>query len=121
MNIEEFYEQDERRRASTEVELGRDWYDANDLRHELSWVADTGELYLMSEPAVALYEDPLGDYSVDDENVDNLVVRVVAEISTHERVEEILNGWADAMAKPKGVEWLIDRLSGAGVLLEPDA
>ena len=51
MNIEEFYEADERRRRSEEIELGTEWHDRDGVRHEVSWVADTGELYVMREPA----------------------------------------------------------------------
>ena len=44
MNIEEFYEADERRRRSEEIEVGTEWLDRDGVRHEVSWVADTGEL-----------------------------------------------------------------------------
>ena len=54
MNIEDFYAQDERRRASSEIEFGRDWRDVGGTRYELSWVADTGELYLMREPVTSM-------------------------------------------------------------------
>ena len=50
MDIEEFYEADERRRRSAEIELGLDWHDVHDVRYELNWVQDTGELYVMREP-----------------------------------------------------------------------
>ena len=49
MDVEEFYEQDPRRRASDEIEFGRKWYE-NDIRFEVAWVADTGEVYAMAEP-----------------------------------------------------------------------
>jgi hypothetical protein len=49
MDIEEFYDQDPRRRASDEIEFGREWSE-NDRRFEVSWVADTGEVYVMAEP-----------------------------------------------------------------------
>ena len=51
MDIEQFYEADERRRRSEELELGTEWHDATGARYEVSWVADTGELYVMFEPA----------------------------------------------------------------------
>ena len=116
MNIEEFYAQDERRRASAEVEFGRDWKDAKGVRYELAWVADTGELYTMREPVVGVYEDPLGDIIVDSEDLEGLVVRLLGIVTSHERVEVILVGWPDAMSEPEGVEWIVGRLKAAGVL-----
>lgn len=116
VNIEDFYAADERRRSSAEVELGRDWYDAKGVRFELSWVEDTSELYLMAEPVVGVLEDPFGDYYPDTEDVDGLLVFVLGTVSTHQRVEEILAGWPEAMAAPEGVEWLLERLRGANVI-----
>ncbi len=59
MDIEEFYEADERRRRSEEVEIGTEWHDADGARYELSWVADTGELYVMREPTVPMSDGSL--------------------------------------------------------------
>jgi len=116
VNIEEFYAADERRRASTEFEFGREWRDAAGVRHELSWVQDTGELYLMREPIPATYEDPLGDIDVDSANLEELTISVLGTVATHERVEEILVGWPEAMAGAEGVEWLTARLRDAGIV-----
>ena len=115
MNIEDFYAQDERRRASSEIEFGRDWRDVGGTRYELSWVADTGELYLMREPVTEVYEDPLGDFVPEPANLDDLVVTVLGVVTTHERVEEILVGWPEKMAGPSGVEWMLGVLKAAGV------
>jgi hypothetical protein len=49
MDIEDFYDQDPRRRASDEIEFGREWSE-NGQRFEVSWIADTGEVYVMAEP-----------------------------------------------------------------------
>ena len=68
MNIEEFYVQDERRRASREIEFGR------------------------------------------------LVVSLLGVVTSHERLEEVLVGWPEAMAGPEGVEWLAATLRAAGVV-----
>jgi len=51
MDIDEFYEADPRRRASAELELGTEWLDKDSVRHELNYVEDTGELYVLREPA----------------------------------------------------------------------
>ncbi len=118
MNIEGFYAEDERRRSSSEVEFGRDWYDAKGVRFELSWVEDTGELYLMAEPVVGVLEDPFGDFYPDSEDVDGLVVLVLGTVATRDQVEGILEGWSEAMAQPEGVEWLLGRLRTAGVIAD---
>ena len=51
MDIETFYEQNEARRESAEIEFGDEWTDASGqpLRAQ-SWVEATGELYLMKDP-----------------------------------------------------------------------
>ena len=86
MNIEDFYAEDERRRASSEVEFGRDWRDGAGVRYELSWVQDTGELYL------------------------------IGVVNSRERIEEVLVGWPEAMAEAEGIEWMAERLRGAGIV-----
>ena len=50
MDIDEFYEADPRRRQSAELELGTEWLDEDNVRHELNYVEDTGELYVLREP-----------------------------------------------------------------------
>lgn len=120
MDIEEFYAEDERRRRSAEIELGADWHDAQGVRYELSWVVDTGELYLMREPGVPLAEDPFGDVfppgliggSVP---VEGLTVVVVGYIAEQARVEEVLGGWEDEMGVGDSISWLADRLRGAQI------
>ena len=59
MDIDEFYEGDPRRRASAELELGTDWMDADNVRHELNYVEDTGELYVLREPAPHVSGGPI--------------------------------------------------------------
>ncbi len=59
MDIEEFYDGDPRRRPSAEIELGTDWHDAHGTTYEVNWVEDTGELYLMREPAPHVRRGPL--------------------------------------------------------------
>jgi hypothetical protein len=114
MNIEEFYEQDERRRHSEEIELGTDWHDASGRRCELSYVVDTGEAYLMSAPDTKLLEDAFGDIAVDPEPVEALAVDVIAVVPTPEALHQALAGWEDAMQGPSSVEWLRSRLASFG-------
>lgn len=115
MNIEEFYAQDERRRRSEEIELGTEWHDAKGARYELSWVADTGELYVMSEPGVPMTEDLFGDVYRSDVPVGEISVAVVGWIDERRAMEEALAGWEEAMLGTNGLAWITDRLRDRGV------
>jgi len=118
VDIEEFYDADPRRRASPEVELGREWRDRFGVRYELNWVADTGELYVMREPRpIDEWEDPFGGLHVPPGSPEGMTVRVIGHMATHERVEEVLAGWESAMAQPDGIGWLVERLRSNGVAL----
>jgi hypothetical protein len=116
MDIEEFYSADERRRQSAEVELGTNWFDAKGSRYELSWVEDTGELYVMLElfPEVDTWT-PFGDIEVEQIPVDRVLVMVVGYIPTLEDVERILSGWPAEMERPNGISWVAERLRSSGV------
>jgi hypothetical protein len=111
MNIEEFYAADERRRRSEEIELGTEWYDADGARYELSWVADTGELYVMREPDVPMTEDPFGDVYHSQVRTDSVTVGVVGWIPDRDRLETVLEGWESAMSEPNSITWLTQRLA----------
>ena len=116
MDIEEFYSSDERRRQSAEVELGTNWFDAKGSPYELSWVEDTGELYVMLElvPEVDSWT-PFGDSEVEQIPVDRILVMVVGYIPTLGEVEDVLAGWPQQMAKPDGISWVAERLRTRGV------
>jgi len=116
MDIEQFYSADERRRQSAEVELGTNWFDANGSRYELSWVEDTGELYVMLElvPEVDSWT-PFGDSEVEEMPADRVLVMVVGTIPTIDEVEAVLAGWPDRMAEPNGIAWVAARLKEFGV------
>ena len=116
MDIEEFYSADERRRQSAEVELGTNWFDATGSRYELSWVEDTGQLYVMLElfPEADSWT-PFGDIEVEKIPVDRVLVMVVGYIPTLEDVERILSGWPAEMEKPDGIAWVAERLRSSGV------
>jgi hypothetical protein len=112
MDIEEFYDADPRRRESEEIEFGREWSDASGMRTELSWVADTGELYAMAEPAGSVEMDPLGDTRVDDLPTEALTVEILGAVGTREEVDQLLSGWERAMDKsPNSIQWVRDRLA----------
>ena len=106
MDIEEFYDADERRRTSEEVELGREWTDAAGNRFELSWVEDTGELYLMAEPVEAVEMDPVGDTRVDDLPVTLVTVEILATVPDRAALDTLLAGWEREMPKRGSLDWV---------------
>jgi hypothetical protein len=116
MDIEQFYSADERRRQSAEIEFGTEWRDAKGNRYELSWVEDTGEMYTMLElvPEADSWT-PFGDVEVENLPVDRLIVMIIGFVPERTDVEQILDGWQEAMAKPDGISWVADRLKQAGV------
>jgi hypothetical protein len=116
MDIEQFYSADERRRQSAEVEFGNNWFDAKGSRYELSWIADTGELYAMLEPVPEADSwTPFGDIEVEDVKVDTLSIIVLGTIVTQVELEQLLDGWSKHMAAPHGVEWVAERLQAGGI------
>ena len=100
MDIEEFYDQDPRRRASDEVQFGRQWYE-DDMRYEVAWVADTGEVYAMAEP-----------YSRRGITTESLTVEILGVVEGREAIDAALTGWQDAMSQPDGVAWVRARVAG---------
>lgn len=119
MDIDEFYESDPRRRASAELELGTEWLDADNVRHELNYVEDTGELYVLREPAPHVTEDPFGGLyvSASPDYDKKMTVHVIARIASKDDVHRILEGWQQAMKRPDAADWLGDRLRQAGVAI----
>ena len=100
MDIEEFYDQDPRRRASDEIEFGREWSE-DDRRFEISWVADTGEVYVMAEP-----------YSRGEISTESVTVEVLGVINGRDAIDSALAGWREAMAKPNSLTWMRERVAG---------
>ena len=100
MDIEEFYDQDPRRRASDETEFGREWSE-NDVRFEVSWIADTGEVYIMAEP-----------YSRREISTESVTVEVLGVIKGRDAINSALAGWREAMAKPNSLTWMRARVAG---------
>ena len=100
MDIEEFYDQDPRRRASDETEFGREWSE-DDRRFEVSWIADTGEVYVMAEP-----------YSRREISTESVTVEVLGVIKGRDAIDSALAGWREAMAKPDSLAWVRGRVAG---------
>ena len=122
MDIEEFYDADQRRRNSVEVEFGQDWRDAHGVRYELSWVEDTGELYVMREPVASEWATPFGGihvrgaHSTDEKEIEGMSVAVVGTVATRDEVEQLLEGWQQTIDQADSVAWLVQRLRERGVL-----
>jgi hypothetical protein len=112
VDIEEFYDGDERRRTSEELQFGEDWHDGHGRRYELNWIADTGEVYVMQDDPPPVWSDPFGDVVSVPVDADDLGVRVLTVV--HDRADLLgrLDGWEQAMALPDGVSWLAGRLFG---------
>ena len=101
MDIEEFYDQDPRRRASDEIEFGREWSE-NGLRFEVSWISETGEVYVMAEPT-----------SRHEISTESVTVEVLGVIKGRDAINSTLEGWREAMAKPNSLGWVRGRVAGA--------
>ena len=110
MNIEEFYDEDPRRRASDEIEYGTDWTDSKGVRCEISWIADTGEIYAMAEPTEPIGSDGFGDLYVQGMPADAVTVELLGHSPSREDVEQVLEGWAEAMAEPGSLNWVRARV-----------
>jgi hypothetical protein len=105
VDVEEFYERDPRRRTSAEVEFGREWRE-QEMRFEVAWVADTGELYAMAEP-----------YDRRGITTAAVTIEILAVLEDRAAVDRLLAGWQDAMAGPDSLTWVRKRVaevSGAG-------
>jgi len=114
LDIEEFYDADERRRTSDELQFGQDWHDVHGRRYELNWIADTGELYVMQDDPPAVWADPFGDVVSMPVAPDHLGVRVLAVVADRSEVEGLLDGWGQSMADSDSVSWLTARLLARG-------
>jgi hypothetical protein len=112
MDLEEFYAADERRRRSTELEFGRDWNDENG-RWGVSWIEDTGELYLMREPDAGVWGDAFGDMRARPVSEHALDVEVLGVVPGRSAVESVMSGWEQKMPEPDGIAWLRDRVQHA--------
>ena len=112
MDIEEFYAADERRRRSAELEFGRAWSGPGE-QSGVSWIEDTGELYLMSEPSGAVTGTGAGDLEVLHVSERQLSVEVLGVVNGRAAISAVMSGWQDAMSRPDGLAWLRDRVQHA--------
>src|SRR3954453_19167680 len=112
MDIEQVYPADEGRGDSAELEVGRDWQDVSG-RCEVSWVEDTGEVYVMREPTAAVTGSGAGDIELVPMSDEGLVVEVLGVVVGRPAVEGVMSGWEKKMGSADGIAWLRDRIEHA--------
>jgi hypothetical protein len=126
MDIEEFYDENPTRRTSEELEFGRDWSDNSGNRYEVSWVQDTGELYVMGAPVEPIFSDGIGDDFVQAMHTEDVVVTVLATIPERAVIDEALAGWSKVMGETNSIDWVRDRVAhrvrseGSEISLAPE-
>jgi hypothetical protein len=91
-----FHAADPRRRVSAEVDFGATWREegSNDA-WRLSWIRDTGELYLCRTDG---YDGSCTDVSV------------LAVVPRESDVDAMLDGWQGYRTDPAGLSWLGGRV-----------
>jgi hypothetical protein len=87
-----FYNADERRLRSRELDVGLWWREhADGPLHRAAWVSDTGELYLVRlGPA----DDGGG------------LVEVLAQVEDRALLDGVLDGWRERCGEPRSLQWL---------------
>ena len=97
LTVDEFYDGDPARLDSDEIEFGHDWLNSGGDPCEVSWIKDTGELFVIRSPR---WEPKW--------------VEVLAVVPTQDEVERILQGWETEMLEPNGVQWVRSRVLARG-------
>jgi hypothetical protein len=106
-SLARFYNADERRVRSRELDVGLWWREELDgPLHRAAWVSDTGELYL-----VRLGPAAEGGGAVE----------VLARLEDRSLLDGALDGWRDRCGEPDSLQWLRERaalspLASAGVV-----
>ena len=112
MDLEQFYDEDPRRRHSEELEFGRDWIDEG-TRSVVSWVEETGEVYAMLEPVEAYSADGLGGMHPGRVEIDELTVSILGVVEGRAAIAAVMSGWERAMADGGGLAWVRERIANA--------
>ena len=91
-----FHADDPRRGRSDQLDLGATWRasTSNDA-WRLSWLRDTGELYLCRADG---YDGACSD------------VQLLAVVEREKDLDVLLDGWRDARTDPDGLSWLLARV-----------
>jgi hypothetical protein len=94
-SLARFYNADERRVRSRELDVGLWWREELDgPLHRAAWVSDTGELYLVRL-------GPAGEGGG--------VVEVLAQLDDRALLECTLDGWRERCGEPRSLQWLRQR------------
>ena len=101
MDLEQFYNEDPRRRHSEELEFGRDWTDEANNRCEISWVEATGELYAMREPMIEYSADGLGGMYNGEPKVEQLWIDMIGVVPGRDAIEAVMSGWEQRDARAR--------------------
>jgi hypothetical protein len=109
MDISEFYDGDPRRRESSEVPFGDGWSTEADEHstYRANWLYETGELYVVREPHPGgLFARYLDQLDIDQVDVSELTVEVLATFADEQAVQAALRGWDKHMQKHESLKWL---------------
>jgi hypothetical protein len=99
-SLARFYNADERRVRSRELDVGLWWReDLDGPLHRAAWVSDTGELYLVRL-------GPAGEGGGG--------VEVLAQLEDRALFDCVLDGWRERCGEPRSLGWLRER-AGAQV------
>jgi hypothetical protein len=112
VDLEQFYNEDPRRRHSEELEFGREWSNEGG-RCEVSWVEATGELYAMVEPTAQYTADGVGGMHPGSMTAHDLVIEVLGVIPGRDAITHVMSGWEEAMTQPNSLGWVRERVANA--------
>jgi hypothetical protein len=116
-SLDLFYELDERRRRSAELDFGV-WWRVGDDVYRVTWVDETGELIAVRlgrgrvDRTIKVATHASGipglfGFTVAGEPME---VYVLGRIRVRDQVEQLLAGWAEVCGEPESLGWVIDRL-----------
>jgi len=118
VDVNEF-SSDPRRGRSPQVQFGGAWLDESGYSYFVVWVEQTGELYAIREilhgggPLPLALANPWALVLPRRVDVEAEIFVLLTEQS-RERIDSLLDGWADLQGEPGGFEELIGRLDKAG-------
>ncbi len=96
-SLARFYNADERRLRSRELDVGLWWREHVDgPLHRAAWVSDTGELYLVR---LGPTDDGGG------------LVEVLAQVEDRALLDGLLDGWRERCGEPRSLQWLRERVA----------
>lgn|SRR5215471_6500651 len=122
--VEAFYDADEARRRSPELDYGV-WWRAAGVVYRVTWVEATGELVAVqltpahveafTVPDAALGELDLFGFGVAVYGGEAGEVAVLGVVHGREVVERLLDGWAEVCGEEGSLAWVVERVRRAGL------